>query len=44
VRQYLANLKDSDLQFIGISDALVPNIRYKLYRKGDGGYRWVALL
>jgi len=44
VRQYLENLKDSGFQFVGISDVLVPNLRYKLYRKRDGGYRWVALL
>jgi len=23
---------------------LIPNLRYELYRKSDGGYRWVALL
>jgi len=44
VRQYLENLKDSELQFIGVSDVLVPNLRYKLYRKRSGDYRWVALL
>ena len=44
VRQFLENLKDSDFQFIGISDVLVPNLRYKLYRKRNGDYRWVALV
>jgi hypothetical protein len=44
VRQYLENLKDSEFRFIGISDVLVPNLRYKLYRKQDGNFRYVALL
>ena len=44
VRQFLQNLKDSKYQFVGVSDVLVPNLRYKLYRKSDGGYRYVALL
>jgi hypothetical protein len=44
VRGFLENLNDSDLQFIGVSDVLVPNLRYKLYRKRDGGYRYVAML
>lgn len=44
VRQYLENLKNSDFQFIGVSDVLVPNLRYKLYRKANGGYRYVAML
>jgi hypothetical protein len=44
VRAYLENLKNSDLQFIGVSDVLVPNLRYKLYRKEDGGFRYVAML
>ena len=44
VRQFLQNLKDSEHQFVGVSDVLVPNLRYKLYRKSDGGYRYVALL
>jgi hypothetical protein len=44
VRQFLQNLKDSEYQFVGVSDVLVPNLRYKLYRKSDGGYRYVALL
>jgi hypothetical protein len=43
-RQYLENLKDSNLHFIGISDVLVPNLRYKLYRKNNGDLRYVALL
>jgi hypothetical protein len=44
VRQYLENLKDSEFQFIGISDVLVPNLRYKLYRKQNGDLRYVAML
>ncbi len=44
VRQFLANLNNSDLVFIGISDALVPNIRYKLYKKQSGGLRYLAML
>ena len=44
VRQYLENLKDSEFRFIGISDVLVPNLRYKLYRKQDGNFRYVAML
>jgi Methyltransferase domain len=44
VREFLQNLRDSDYQFIGVSDVLVPNLRYKLYRKRDGGFRYVALL
>jgi hypothetical protein len=43
-RQFLANLKDSDLSFIGVSDAIVPNIRYKVYRKPNGELRYLALL
>jgi len=44
VRGFLENLKDSEFQFVGISDVLVPNLRYKLYRKRDGGFRYVAML
>jgi hypothetical protein len=44
VRGFLDNLKDSEFQFVGISDVLVPNLRYKLYRKSDGANRWVPLL
>jgi hypothetical protein len=44
VRQFLEALKDSEFQFIGISDVLVPNLRYKLYRKQDGGFRYVPML
>jgi hypothetical protein len=44
VQEFLSNLNNSDLQFLGISDALVPNVRYKLYRKDDGQLRYVAML
>ncbi len=44
VKEFLANLNNSDLLFIGISDALVPNIRYKIYRKGNGELRYLAML
>jgi hypothetical protein len=44
VREFLDNLKDSDFQFVGISDVLVPNVRYKLYRKRSGDFRYVAML
>ena len=44
VRQFIENLKDSDFQFVGISDVPVPNLRYKLYRKQDGSFRYVAML
>jgi hypothetical protein len=44
VQQYLENLNNSDFQFIGISDVLVPNLRYKLYRKQNGQFRHVAML
>jgi len=44
VRESLTNLANSDLVFIGISDALVPNIRYKLYQKANGDQRYVAML
>ena len=44
VRTFLDNLNESDLQFIGLTDAIVPNIRYKLLRKGNGDLRYLALL
>jgi Methyltransferase domain len=44
VKEFLANLNNSELLFIGISDALVPNIRYKLYRKRNGELRYLAML
>jgi Methyltransferase domain len=44
VNAFLQNLMSSDLTFIGISDAIVPNIRYKLFKKPGGGVRYVALL
>ena len=44
VKSLLHNLMCSDLTFVGISDAVVPNIRYKLFEKPDGGTRYVAML
>jgi SAM-dependent methyltransferase len=44
VKSFLHNLMCSDLTFVGINDAVVPNIRYKLFEKADGGVRYVALL
>jgi hypothetical protein len=44
VRRFLDNLMNSDYQFVGVADVLVPNLRYKLYRKRDGSFRYVALL
>jgi Methyltransferase domain len=44
VKEFVSNLNDSDLTFIGISDPLVPNIRYKLYRKASGQNRYLAML
>ena len=44
VQKFLYSLNNSELQFIGISDALVPNVRYKVYRKDDGDLRYVAML
>jgi hypothetical protein len=44
VREILSNLNDSDLQFIGISDPLVPNIRYKALQKANGETRYLAML
>ena len=43
VQEFLANLNDSDLVFIGISDVLVPNVRYKLYKKRSGQLRYLPL-
>ena len=44
VKEFIANLNNSDLTFVGISDPLVPNIRYKFYRKANGDTRFLALL
>lgn len=44
VQGFLENLKDSEFQFIGVSDVLVPNLRYKLYQKRNGELRYVAML
>jgi hypothetical protein len=44
VKEFLANLKDSDLIFVGIPDSLVPNVRYKSYRKKNGELRYLALM
>lgn len=44
VRQVLDNLKNSNLNFIGLSDSFVQNIRYKLYKKADGTLRYVAFV
>jgi hypothetical protein len=44
VQQFIVNLNNSDLTFIGISDPLVPNVRYKLYRKANGETRYLAML
>ncbi len=44
VGAFLDNLKNSNIVFIGISDALVPNIRYKTYQKANGELRYVPLL
>jgi hypothetical protein len=44
VQEFIANLNNSDLTFIGISNPLVPNIRYKLYRKANGNTRYLAML
>jgi hypothetical protein len=44
VQEFLNNLKDSEFQFLGVSDVLVPNLRHKLYRKSNGEYRYVAML
>jgi hypothetical protein len=43
-RAFLNNLKDSETQFVGISDVLVPNLRHKLYRKSNGETRIVPML
>lgn len=44
VREFLNNLKNSELVFIGISDPFVQNIRYKLYKKDNGEMRYVAFV
>ncbi len=44
VQRFLQNLNDSEFTFIGISDVLVPNLRYKLLRKQNGQFRYVAML
>lgn len=44
VRQFLTNLNNSDLVFVGIADAHVANLRYRLYRKENGDTRYVAML
>jgi SAM-dependent methyltransferase len=44
VAEFLQNLMSSKLTFIGISDAVVPNIRYKLFKRPDGTLRYVAML
>jgi hypothetical protein len=44
VRSFLNNLMSSDLTFIGINDSVVPNVRYKLFRKPNGETRYVAML
>ena len=44
VTRFLQNLKDSELLFIGIPDAIVPNIRYKLYKKANGELRYIAVM
>lgn len=44
VKEFLDNLNNSDLQFIGIPDSIVPSIRYRLYKKRDGALRYLALL
>lgn len=44
VRQFLQNLNDSQQTFVGISDCLVANIRYRQYRKANGDIRYVPVL
>lgn len=44
VKQFLANLMNSDLTFIGINDAVVPNTRYRHFRKSNGELRYVPML
>lgn len=44
VQAFLENLKNSELHFIGLPENLVPNIRYKLYRKANGELRYLPLL
>ncbi|MBS0534441.1 MAG: class I SAM-dependent methyltransferase [Proteobacteria bacterium] len=43
VMQFLENLNNSNLTFFGMSEALVPNIRYKAYRKKDGSERYLPM-
>jgi SAM-dependent methyltransferase len=44
VKSFLHKLMCSDLTFVGINDAVVPNIRYKVFEKPNGGTRYVAML
>jgi hypothetical protein len=44
VLEFINNLNNSDLTFVGISDVLVPNVRYKQYRKTNGDVRYLAML
>jgi hypothetical protein len=44
VLEFLKNLNNSDLVFIGISDPFVQNLRYKLYRKENGELRYLPML
>jgi hypothetical protein len=44
VQEFINNLNNSDLTFVGISDVLVPNVRYKQYRKTNGDVRYLAML
>lgn len=44
VTEFLNNLKNSDFIFVGIPDSIVPNVRYRTYRKGNGELRYLALL
>lgn len=44
VREFLQNLNNSELTFIGVPESIVPNIRYRLYRKANGELRYLALL
>jgi SAM-dependent methyltransferase len=43
VKEFLDNLKNSALLLIGLPDAIVPNMRYKVYRKPDGELRYLPL-
>ena len=44
VKAFLNNLMCSNLTFIGINDAVVPNIRYRVFEKSNGETRYVAML